>query len=98
MPDVCSTTSVSRRNSKKALVEPRADCLPNTQALTRKLLTSDYYGTSAPSRRDRVLPVSPAEGVNVPVELRERHEVELRGLEPLASHMPCLTNPSGAVA
>ena len=71
------------------------DYLLDTQALTYTLLTSGYYRVSAHSYRDRVPPDSSAEGIKVAVDLREDHEVELRGLEPLAACMPCLTNPSG---
>jgi hypothetical protein len=36
-------TSVSRRNRTKVLVEPVLDYLSDTQVLTGKPLTSDYY-------------------------------------------------------
>jgi len=36
-------TSVSRRNRTKVLVEPALDYLSDTQALTERLLTSEYY-------------------------------------------------------
>ena len=71
------------------LVEPVFDCLSDTQALTYMPLTSEYYLRSAHSRRDYIQADSPVEAINVASDQREYPKVELRGLEPLASCMPC---------
>ena len=82
-------TSVSRRNGTKVLVEPVLDYFSDTQALTHMPLTSEYYLGSTHSWRDYIQADSPVEAVNVASDLREHQKVELRGLEPLASCMPC---------
>ena len=82
-------TSVSRRNRTKVLVEPVLDYFSDTQALTYIPLTSEYYLRSTRSRRGYVQADSPVEAINVASDLREHPKVELRGLEPLASCMPC---------
>ena len=90
-------TSMSRRNRTKALAEPVLDYLSDTQALTYMPLTSKYYLRSAHSRRDCIQADSPVEAINEASDLRKHPKVELRELEPLASCMPCLANPSGIV-
>ena len=82
------STSVSRRNRTKVLVEPIFDYLSDTQTLTYMSLTSEYYLRSTHSRRDYIEADSPVEAINVASDLREYPKVELRGLEPLASCMP----------
>jgi len=79
------------------LVEPVLDYLSDTQALTYMPLTSEHYLKSTHSRRDYIQADSHVEAIDVASDLREHPKVELRGLEPLASCMPCLTNPSGMV-
>ena len=79
------------------LVELVLDYLSDTQALTYMQLTSEYYVRSTPSRRDYIQANSSVEAIKVASDQREHRKVELRGLEPLASCMPCLANPSGTV-
>ena len=81
--------SVSSRNRTKVLAEPVLDYLSDTQALTYMPVTSEYYLASTHSWRDYIEADSSVEAITVASELREHPKVELRGLEPLASCMPC---------
>ena len=89
--------SVSSRNRTKVLAEPVLDYLSDTQALTYMPVTSEYYLASTHSWRDYIEADSSVEAITVASELREHPKVELRGLEPLASCMPCLASLSGIV-
>ena len=80
------------------LVEPRSDCLPYTQGVTRAALTSSYHGKSRRISREQGSRRGPSRTELQGPDLVKGTEVELRGLEPLASCMPFTADLSGAVA
>ena len=90
-------TSVSSRKERKCWQSRSWTTYQTRKALTYMPLTSEHYLASTHSWRDYIEADSPVEAITVASELREHPKVELRGLEPLASCMPCLARPSGMV-